>query len=316
MDIRNDVVETTIRLQRQTGIAIAGILGWLGITSSKYYDWVNRQGSESRHNGAIPKSHWLTQDEQTAILTFYEQYKSEGYRRLAWMMVDLNIAHVSPSSVYRILKKAGKLQRWNTTKASSKKKGFDQPTRPHEHWHVDISYIKIQSVFYYLICVLDGYSRFIVHFELRESMTEFDVQITLQRAHERYPHARPRIISDNGSQFICRDFLNFVQMCNFTHVRTSVNYPQSNGKIERFHKSIKHEHVRQTPYFSLQDAQLKMAEWIAYYNHERLHSAISYLTPFDMLSGQAEEKLEQRRIKLAQAAKKRKEKNREINYAA
>ncbi len=316
MNIRDNVVETVIRLNRRTGVATADMLGWLGIGSAKYYNWVNRRGLESRHNGAIPKSHWMTPDEQSAILAFFELHRSEGYRRLAWMMVDFNIAHVSPSTVYRVLKKSGALQRWNTAKASSKNKGFNQPTAPHQHRHVDISYIRIHSVFYYLICVLDGYSRYIVHFELRESMTELDVQITLQRAHERYPHARPRIISDNGAQFICHDFRNFVQSCNFTHVRTSVNYPQSNGKIERFHKSIKQEHVRRTPYLSLRDAQLKMAEWIDYYYHERLHSAISYLTPFDMLSGRAEEKLEQRRIKLAQAAKRRKEKNREIIQAA
>lgn len=121
------------------------------------------------------------------------------------MMLDQDVVAVSPSSVYRVLKNEGLLQRWNR-KPSSKGQGFKGPSQPHEYWHIDVSYLNIKGTFYYLCGVLDGYSRYIVHWEIRESMTESDVEIILQRAREKFPKAHPRIISDNGPQFIAKDF--------------------------------------------------------------------------------------------------------------
>ena len=118
-----------------------------------------------------------------------------------------------------------------------------QPLALHEHWHVDISYLNIKGTFYYLCSDLDGYSRYIVHHEIRESMRETDVEMVLQRAKEKYPLARPRIISDNGPQFMAKDFKEFIRVSGMTHVRTSPYYPLSNGKLERWHKTLKGECV-------------------------------------------------------------------------
>lgn len=114
---------------------------WLGIGSSKFYDWRRRYGRVNEHNAWVPRDHWLEAREKQAILDFERQYPLEGYRRLTFMMLDADVVAVSPSSVYRVLKQAGRLGRWNG-KPSRKGKGFDQPLRPHEHWHVDVSYIK------------------------------------------------------------------------------------------------------------------------------------------------------------------------------
>ncbi|HNO89292.1 MAG TPA: DDE-type integrase/transposase/recombinase, partial [Rhodocyclaceae bacterium] len=119
------------------------------------------------------------------------------------MMLDDNVVACSPASVYRVLHGAGLLDRWTRT-ASRKGTGFVQPEQPHEHWHIDIAYINVSGTFYYLCSVLDGASRYIVHWEIRQSMTEPEVETILQRAREQYPEARPRIISDNGPQFIAR----------------------------------------------------------------------------------------------------------------
>ena len=127
--------------------------------------------------------------------------------------------------------------------------------RAHEHWHIDVSYINISGTFYYLCSVLDGYSRFIVHWELRESMTEAEIEIMLQRAREKYPEAKPRIISDNGPQFLAKDFKEFIRIAGMTHVRTSPYYPQSNGKLERWHKSLKSECIRPGTPLSQEDAR-------------------------------------------------------------
>ena len=119
-----------------------------------------------------------------------------------------------------------------------------QPLGPHEHWHVDISYLNLGGTFYYLCSMLDGYSRYIVHWEIRESMTEQDVETIVQRAVEKYPGVTPRIISDNGPQFIAKDFKSSSASAGMTHVRTSPYYPQSNGKLERWHGSLKRECIR------------------------------------------------------------------------
>ena len=220
------------------------------------------------------------------------------------MMLDADVVAVSPSSVYRVLKGAGLMQRHNS-KPSLKGKGFQQPLRPHEHWHVDVSYINVAGTFFYLCSLLDGCSRSIVHWEIRESMTEADVETILQRARERYPDARPRIISDNGPQFIAKGFEEFIRICGMTHVRTSPYYPQSNGKIERWHRSLKAECIRPGVPLSLEDARRLVEGYVRHYNEVRLHSAIGYVTPAARMAGREREIFAERDRKLEAAREKR-----------
>jgi len=116
-------------------------------------------------------------------------------------------------------------------------------------------------------------------------MTEEDVEIILQRGRELHPTARPRIISDNGPQFIAKDFKEFIRLAGMTHVRTSPYYPQSNGKLERWHKTIKSDAIRPSSLASLDDARAVVARFVEHYNGIRLHSAIGYITPNDFLAG-------------------------------
>jgi transposase InsO family protein len=234
------VVDYVRQWHERTEIPARQFVGWLGIGQSKFHDWKDRYGKRNEHNAWVPRDWWLEDWEKQAIIRFSFEYPLEGYRRLAFMMLDRNVVAVSPSSVYRALKAAGRIGR-STNKPSKKGTGFQQPQKAHEHWHIDISYINIHGTFYYLTTILDGYSRYIVHWEIRRSMTEQDELVVLQRAKEKYPHETPRIISDNGSQFLAKDFKEFIRICGMTHVRTSPYYPQSNGKLERFHGSIKGE---------------------------------------------------------------------------
>jgi transposase InsO family protein len=222
------------------------------------------------------------------------------------MMIDDDIVAVSPSSVYRVLKKAGLLKRGQ--KESKKGNGFEQPLVPHEHWHIDISYINICGTFYYLCSILDGCSRYIVHWEIEESMTEQQVEIILQRGKEEFPDAKPRIISDNGPQFIAKDFKEFIKISGMTHVRTSPYYPQSNGKIERWHQSVKKECVRPKTPLSIEHARMIIGEFIEHYNKVRLHSAIGYIAPVDRLEDQQKIIFQERKKKLVDAKINRKRK--------
>jgi transposase InsO family protein len=203
------------------------------------------------------------------------------------------------------LSNAGILSKWNR-KPSKKGDGFEQPLKPHEHWHIDISYINISGTFYYMCSVLDGFSRYIVHWDIRPSMTEAQVEIILQRAREKFPDATPRIISDNGPQFIAKDFKEFIRISGMTHVRTSPYYPQSNGKLERYHKTIKGTCIRVHTPLTLDDAYRLVADFVEHYNDKRLHSAIGYITPKDKLAGQAELILAAREAKLNAARDARK----------
>jgi len=298
--IRDAVVDYVRYWAHRTGILVGRLLASLGIPSSKYYDWCKRRGRDNRHNGQIPRAHWLLDGEKAAIRAYQQEHPEEGYRRLAYMMLDANVAAASPSSVYRVLKDADQLRR-NRNCSSPRGRGFVQPVAPHEHWHMDISYLNICGTFYYLCSILDGYSRTIVHCEVRESMTQADVETILQRAHELFPAARPRIISDNGPQFVARDFKAFIRLCGMTHVRTSPFYPQSNGKIESWHKTVKRECIRPRTPLNLEDARHIVATYVHHYTDQRLHAGIGYVTPRDRLEGSDRVIWEERYRKLAEA---------------
>jgi transposase InsO family protein len=279
---------------------------WIGIATSKFHDWKLRFGQVNEHNGWVPRDHWLTDEEKERIRAFARQYPFEGYRRLAFMMLDADVVAASPASVYRVLRAAGLLA-GQSPRPTKKGTGFVQPLRPHEHWHVDVSYLNVAGTFYFLCSVLDGCSRFVVHWEIREKMQESDVQTILQRAREAYPGVTPRIISDNGPQFIARDFKEFIRIAGMTHVHTSPYYPQSNGKIERWHKTLKADCIRLHVPLSLDDARRLVAEFVTHYNTVRLHSAIGYITPQHKLAGREKQIFAERDRKLALARQRRRD---------
>jgi len=242
--------------------------------------------------------------EKKAILDFHHSNPLEGYRRLTFMMLDADVVAVSPSSVYRVLRNAGVMDRFNGKK-SKKGTGFVQPTKPHDHWHIDISYLNICGTFFFMCSILDGCSRSIVHWEIREKMEETDVEVILQRAREKHPNVKPRIISDNGPQFISRDFKEFIRIAGMTHVKTSPYYPQSNGKIERYHRTIKGDCIRENHIESVEDARRIVDRYVHHYNEVRLHSAIGYVTPHTKLGGKEKEVFSARDHKLESAREQR-----------
>jgi putative transposase len=285
---------------QRTELAMSRLVGWLGLARSKYYAWRERYGRANEHNALVPRDTWLEDAERAAIVAYARARPLEGYRRLAFMMLDADVAAVSPSSVYRVLKEAALLGRWDR-KPSKKGTGFVQPLRPHEHWHVDVTYLNICGTFYYLCSLLDGYSRFLVHWEIREAMTERDVEVIVQRAREKFPGVAPRLISDNGPQFIAKDFKEFLRLAGMTHVRISPGYPQSNGKKERFYQTLKAECIRPGTPLSLDDARRLVTAFVAHYNTVRLHSALGYIAPADRLAGRSEAIWAARDRKLADA---------------
>jgi transposase InsO family protein len=298
------VVDFVRELSAKTELPVRRVVEWVGIARGKYFDWRGRYGKANEHNGLIPRDHWIEEWERDAIIDYFDRHPLEGYRRLTFMMLDADVVAVSPATTYRVLSKAGRLDRWNRV-PSRKGTGFVQPLQPHEHWHIDVSYLNLGGTFYYLCSLLDGASRAIVHWDLRESMTEQDVECILERAKELYPGVRPRIISDNGPQFIAKDFKEFIRISGMTHVRISPYYPQSNGKIERWHKTLKGDALRPGQPTTVEEARRLVERFVEYYNAVRLHSAIGYVAPLDFMAGRAKLIWDARDRKLEEAREHR-----------
>jgi transposase InsO family protein len=265
---------------------------------------VKRYGCANEHNGWIPRDFWLEDWEKREIVDFFDRHPLEGYRRLTFMMLDANAVAASPATVYRVLKAAGRLDRV-LQGVSKKGKGFVQPLRPHEHWHTDIHHVKVLEAHYFLGTVLDGASRAILAFCLLAQLLEADVELLVQRARELFPGERPRLISDNGPQYVAEDFAKFIRLVGMTHVRTSPYYPQSNGKQERFYRSLEEEGLAGRHPDHPDAALAIISKYVDYYNRVRLHSAIGYVAPWDFLEGKAEEIHAIRDQRLEQARERR-----------
>jgi transposase InsO family protein len=298
------VVDFVRHWSTRTELPAAKFITWVGVARGKFFAWRRRYGKANEHNAMVPRDHWIDANERQAVLDFHEQHPLEGYRRLAFMMIDRDVVAVSPATVYRILAGAGRLDRW--TRSSSKKgTGFLQPLHPHQHWHIDVAYLNIAGTFYYLCSLLDGASRAIVHWEIRAAMKEVDVECIIQRAREKCPDEKPRIISDNGPQFIARDFKEFIRITGMSHVRISPYYPQSNGKIERWHKTLKTDALRPATPSTVEQARRVVGRFVQHYNDVRLHSAIGYIAPADFLAGRSTAIWTERDRKLESAREKR-----------
>ena len=304
-DTRDELVDFVRDWSSKCDIAAKSMLKWIGLGSSKYHDWIRRFGKVNEHNAKVPRDHGLTDDEKEKICAFARAHPLEGYRRLTFMMIDADDVACSPASVYRVLKNANLLG-GQSPLLTKKGTGFVQPLLPHEHWHIDVSYLNIAGTFYFLCSVLDGCSRFIVHHEIREKMEETDVEIILQRGRECHPGVTPRIISDNGPQFLAKDFKEFIRVAGMTHVKTSPYYPQSNGKIERWHKTLKGDCIRTKVPLSLEEARVTVGDYVRHDNEVRLHSAIGYVTPRCKLDGHDTALFAERDRKLDAAREQRK----------
>lgn len=300
-------------IQDKSHLKIGKLIKMLDINRSKYYVWIDRFGVENNHNGQIPKSHWLTPDERQSILDYARKYigshqyfLQDGYRRIAYMGIDENAFACSPTSVYRVLRDEGLLSKWKSKAKSAKGTGFIQPEKPHQEWHTDIKYVNFKGTFLFFIGIIDGYSRYIVHHELRTNMTEFDIEIVLQKAIEKYPNHKPKLITDNGSQYLSKDFQLYLKEVGLKHIKTSPSYPQANGKIERFHRSLEEECIRTTSMIDIDDAKEQIAQYVEHYNNHRLHSSLFFLRPIDFLQGNVDVLLKERQEKMNKATVNRK----------
>lgn len=305
-----------IQLQvSRTHLVVDDMLGFYGIKKSTYYGWFNDGGNLKELKPRAPmNTRKVLQVEVDAVVSYRRLHPDIGYRKLAWMMIDEGIACLSESAVYDILAEHKMLSGWQPTPGLPAEKEYrHKPKYPHHHWHTDIAYIKIQGVFYFLIMMLDGYSRFVLDWELMPDMLGSSVESFVQRVKEKYPHAKPRLINDNGSQFISLDFKRLLEKLEIQQVFTRRNHPQTNGKIERLNGTVKSEAIRPNAPQSYQEAWEILNNYAYEYNYQRLHAGINYLRPADMFFGRGATILCERERKLSAARTTRQEQNRKAH---
>lgn len=288
----------------RTGWRVRRVLKRLGIPRSVYYEWRDR-ALQKRLDDLVPGGRCLSAvlpEEKEAVITYALAHPKDGYRRLAWMMVDADVAYLSPASVYRILTDADLLYRWKRSCRSGEKP--EVPTRPHQRWHTDIMYLRVGDVWYFLVTVLDGFSRYVVHWELLTSMRAADVRLVIQHALEANGLKDVEIVSDNGSQFTSADFKALVRQFELQHIRIRTYHPESNGTLERFHRSTR-EALADDDLRNLARARELIGRWIEHYNENRLHASLQYLPPCEFYRGNPTERIAERRAKLERGRRHR-----------
>jgi putative transposase len=293
------VIEDLKIQKSRTALTLWQLLKLYEIKRSTYYGWFNeveRDKRERRHCRSPLAA------EVEAVVKFRGFHREVGYRKLTWLMNDEEVAFLPESTVYQILLKHNLLNGWNQSQNDGTAKEYrHKPTRVHEHWHTDIAYIKVRGVFYFLIMVLDGFSRYVLDWELMPDMLGRSVEDFIQRVKDKYPNATPKLIHDNGSQFISNDFKKLVTELKIQQVFTRRNHPQTNGKAERWNGLVKQEAIRPACPESFQEAWTVIGEYVDLYNNRRLHAGIKFLRPADMFYGRADAILSQRKERIASA---------------
>jgi len=306
------ILETVRQAQSRTGESTGAILAQLGLPSATYYRWqVREQKDQLADVVVVPRrrSPLPMPEELKAVRDFALVYPQMGYKRLAWMMVDEDVAYLRPWQVYDILSKYDLLRR-GPRSVSEPLKRPPEPDHPDQVWHVDIMYLYIQPRYYYLVDILDGYSRFLVHWSLNLTMTADTVTFTVQEALEGLAQRRPgepKIVHDNGSQFLSVEWRRFIEGAGVTDIRTRVAHPESNGRLERLHRTHREEGLTEQDLGNFYQALDAMDQWSRYYNHKRPHSALRYLRPVDYYRGDPAARLAEREQKMTQALAARKQ---------
>ncbi|MEE9601540.1 MAG: IS3 family transposase [Thermoplasmata archaeon] len=291
----------------------------LGISRSTYYWWRWRQwqgGWEGTKGTDRPWNH-LRPEEEAVVLAAAREMPAWRSRQLAAWLTDHRGLAVSASTVYRILRREGLVKRAEYQLAASKEYQH-KTTGPHQLWATDASYFRVIGWgYYYLVTVMDDYSRFILAWKVQRDMTADSLIEVVQEAvdttvMDTVPvQDRTRLLSDNGSGYVSRAFREYVQVVGIRHILASPFHPQTNGKLERYHRTLKDD-VNQVPYEVVEDLERAIQDFVGFYNYRRYHKALRDVTPADVLEGRREEILAQRKGVQRETFERRRRYNQEI----
>ncbi len=293
----------------------------LGISRRSYYRWLKEEAWAK----ALPAEplkpvqvYAALPEEKEAVLSYARRHPELRHREMAWRMVDEDVACLSASTVYRILKEVNLVCPWRRRKKRSREEQ-EKPTAANQRWVTDLMEIAIGAGVYYLVCFMDEYSRYIVYHEVLSGMDGKTVSLAGQAAIDQLPKGgdgkpvdRPVIQSDNGSGYIAREFLQVLAENGLSQHRIKPHCPEENGTMERANRTLR-ERLEEDELTDLLQAKEVLAKVVRWYNDERLHSALGYLPPLTYYRGNPKTRHEERRRKMAEAWHRRKETNLELN---
>ena len=299
------LLDTVHHIEAVSDFSVRDVLEQLNISRATYYRWqarAERDRLPDTHTPRVRQSVPPTPKERAAVCNFARAHPLMGYKRLAWDMVDRDIAYLRPGQVYQVLQAADLLAR-RPPLAPDPLRRPAPPDRPDQVWHIDLMYLYIKPRWYYLVDILDGYSRYLVHWKLHMTMHADLVMLTVQEALETLSSRRPgepQLVHDHGSQFISREWRTFVTLAGAGDILTRVAHPESNGRLERLHRTHREEGLIGEDVTNYAKAVAALTRWHDYYNHRRPHSALRYLRPVDYYRGDPAARLAERRQKLQQ----------------
>ena len=304
------------RVETLAGRKRQGLLE-LGIAKSTYYRWRHGQrGQVLEIHSMAGRRPWnrITSEEGGKVLAVARDFPELSSRQLATWITDNAGFAVSESTVYRILRREGLVKRRDVQLVAGKEY-HTKTTRPHQMWATDASYFRVVGWgYYYLVTVMDDYSRFILAWKLQRDMAADSLIEVIQEAidttgmTEVPVEDRTRLLSDNGAGYVSRAFRDYLHLVGIRHILAAPFHPQTNGKLERYHQTIKRE-VNQIPYELPGQLEKAIADFVEYYNFRRYHKALGDVTPADVLYGRREQILQRRKEVKAQTVLHRREYN-------
>lgn len=317
-ELQQQVHATVEQTKERSGWSAKRTLAALGISRGSYYRWLKEEAWAKKQEAVRPvQAFEALPEERAAVLAYARQHPEIRHRELAWRMIDEEVAFLSPSTVYRILREANLMCRQRGRKKRYREE-IEKATRPDERWGADLMYVTVSGVNYFYLAFIDEYSRYIVHWELLSNMEGHSVSVGGQKALETLPCdklgeplARPEIRSDNGSCFISKEFHGVLEHYGLTHVKIRPHCPEENGIMERSNRTVREALEEEEP-ASRYEAEAALDRIIHWYNDDRLHSSLGYLRPIDYYRGDPQTLHETRRKKIAAARHRRREKNLEL----
>jgi len=303
-----------IRLVEQSDLGVRMTLNQLNIPKSTFYDWYGRY-REQGFEGLLPqvnpeRKQWnqIPEHECEEVVKVALEQPEKSPRELAFHITDIKEWFISESSVCRILKSRDLITSPTHIVMKAADRFKDPPARVNELWQTDFSYLKIVHWgWYYLTTILDDYSRYIIAWELCKNMRSDDVERVVLKALDITGLAvdeRPRLLSDNGSCYVSGDLKEFLDAQSITHVRGKPLHPQTQGKIERYHRTMKNI-IKLEHYYSPGELEAHIAEFVNYYNNQRYHESLNNVTPADVYFGRDQEIFARREIIKQQTLLKR-----------
>jgi transposase/uncharacterized protein YutE (UPF0331/DUF86 family) len=308
-----------LTLVADSGLPRRRALEHLGFPKSTYYRWLKRQSEgrlqDKKGGSAIPWNK-LRPEEVNKILSRTRASPELSCRQLACQLVDDEKWHVSESTVFRILKREGLIKPAEVIGFKAGKEYHHKTSKPNELWATDCSHIKVFDWgWYYLVTVMDDYSRFILAWELKSDMAAGSLIDVVQKAVDATGMTdvpvedRTVLLSDNGAGYLSRQFGEYLRLVGVRHIVASPYHPQTNGKIERYHRSLKGE-INQLPYNMPSYLEKAIATFIEYYNYRRYHEGLGDVTPYDMYTGRHLEILRKRKEAKSRTLEQRRDYNR------